>query len=88
MKAFYGYQDGSGDYFITIDTNLCNGCGQCVIVCPQGIFTTIINDYDEEVVEVCEAQRNKIKYICASCKKEATPACLGACSQRALTHSW
>ena len=29
MKANYGYKDGSGDFFITIDTDLCNTCGPC-----------------------------------------------------------
>ena len=34
MKANYGYKDGSGEYYITIDTELCNSCSKCVEVCP------------------------------------------------------
>ncbi len=29
MLANYGYKDGSGDRFITIDTGKCDGCGPC-----------------------------------------------------------
>ncbi len=32
-KANYGYKDGSGEYFITIDTDLCNSCGKCAEAC-------------------------------------------------------
>ena len=27
MLANYGYKDASGDFFITIDTDKCDGCG-------------------------------------------------------------
>jgi len=32
MKAHHGYEDGSGRYDITVDTDLCNGCEECVKV--------------------------------------------------------
>ena len=32
MIANYGFKDGSGDWFIVIDTDKCNGCGKCVDV--------------------------------------------------------
>ena len=38
MLANYGYKDGSGDFFITIDTDKCDGCGDCVPACPAGCF--------------------------------------------------
>jgi NAD-dependent dihydropyrimidine dehydrogenase PreA subunit len=34
VQAHYGYKDGSGDYFIIIDTDKCNGCGICEHECP------------------------------------------------------
>ena len=27
MKANYGYKDGSGEFFITLDTDRCTACG-------------------------------------------------------------
>jgi len=38
MLANYGYKDGSGEYFITIDTEKCDGCGKCVEACPEHCF--------------------------------------------------
>ena len=40
MIANYGYKDGSGEFFISIDTDKCNGCGDCVKACPYGVFET------------------------------------------------
>lgn len=37
MIANYGYKDGSGDYFIAIDTDKCDGCGKYVEACPANI---------------------------------------------------
>jgi len=36
MLANYGYKDASGDFFITLDTDKCNGCGDCVKRCQFG----------------------------------------------------
>ncbi len=38
MKATYGYKDGSGDFFITIDTDLCDGCGAPLTAYPGECF--------------------------------------------------
>ena len=51
--ANYGYQDGSGEYYITIDTDKCNSCGKCVDVCPKDVFEMITDDYDELVLRNC-----------------------------------
>ena len=48
MLANYGYADASGEYYITIDTDKCNGCGACEQVCPKNIFEMIQDDYDEK----------------------------------------
>jgi len=91
MLANYGYKDGSGEYFITIDTDKCDGCGECVKVCPAGVLEMITNDYDEVVPAVTEEQRKKIKYSCAPCKPVSGPRnvpCIAACKPAAITHSW
>lgn len=76
MIANWGYQDGSGAYFITIDTDKCNGCGKCKEVCPQGVFEVGEDPGDplrEELVAiVVEEHRKKIKYTCSPCKKYLT----------------
>lgn len=91
MKANYGYTDGSGDYYITIDTDLCDACGKCVTACPAGVFEVIVDDYDEEVAAVVEGQRKKLKYTCAPCKPTSgvvSLPCVVACEPGAIAHSW
>jgi len=48
MQAHYGYKDGSGDYFIIIDTDKCNGCKKCAEACPYGVLELIENEFDIE----------------------------------------
>ncbi|UCE25098.1 MAG: ferredoxin [Candidatus Zixiibacteriota bacterium] len=93
MKANYGYLDGSGEYFITIDTDLCIDCTHhaCAEACPVGLFEIIIDDYDDEVAAVKEEHRKKVKYDCAPCKPttDRPPLpCVTACTPGAITHSW
>ncbi|MBU0518201.1 ferredoxin [bacterium] len=93
MKANYGYMDGSGEYYITIDTDHCNNCSHhgCITGCPKGMFQVITDDYDDEVAEIKEEFRKKIKYDCADCKPttDRPPLpCQAACTPGAITHSW
>ncbi len=91
MKANYGYKDGSGEFFITIDTDLCDSCGDCAKVCPAGVLEMITDDYDEVVPAVTEEHRKKIKYSCAPCKPVSGPReipCITACKPGAIVHSW
>lgn len=94
MKAHYGYKDGSGDYFIMIDTDKCDGCGKCVEACPYGVLEMIPDEFDIEdgpMVAVREEHRKKIKYSCAPCKPisgERKVPCILACEPQAITHSW
>ena len=53
MIANYGYKDGSGEYYISIDTDKCIDCPvgrACLTGCPKGMFETMTDDYDDEVV--------------------------------------
>jgi len=76
MLANWGYQDGSGKYFITIDTDKCNGCAKCVVVCPQVVLEVGEDPADpmrdEPVVFVTKVQAQKLKYSCSPCKTYLT----------------
>ena len=95
MIANYGYKDGSGEYLISIDTDKCNGCGDCVKACPYGVLITDEDPNDpfreEPVALVPPDQRKKIKYTCGPCKPVANRPplpCQAACKPNAITHSW
>jgi Fe-S-cluster-containing hydrogenase component 2 len=88
----YGYSDGSGEYYITIDTDKCSGCGKCVKQCPQSALqleTMFIDLEDKTAASVVEEHRKKIKYTCSSCKPEtnSTP-CVLACENKAINCTW
>lgn len=51
MLANYGYKDDSGDFFITIDTDKCNGCGDPVSACPAHNFAVIDEDPNDPLYE-------------------------------------
>ncbi len=94
MIANYGFKDGSGDWYVTIDTDKCNGCGECAEVCPARILEVGPNEMDifrvESIAFVKTEERNKIKYSCAPCRPgygaEAAP-CVEVCKSKAITHS-
>lgn len=95
MQANYGYKDGSGEYFITIDTEKCDSCGKCAEVCPEKILVMVEDPFDpmseKNVPMVIEAERKKIKYTCGPCKPvdvESIEPCIKACEPGAITHSW
>ena len=91
MLANYGYTDGSGSYYITIDTDACNACRECLAACPQHIFGIAVDDYDEEKAAVKDEFKNNLKYLCAICKPVSewkSLPCLDVCKWRALKHSW
>jgi len=93
MLANYGYKDGSGEFFITIDTDHCVECGdrRCVTACPADVLEIIEDDYGDHVCAVRESHRKQIKYSCAPCKPATgwtTLPCKEACPLGALQHSW
>jgi ferredoxin len=95
MIANYGYNDGSGVYLISLDTDKCDGCGKCVESCPYGVLEVVENPYDPieggMIVVVTKEHSKKIKYTCMPCKpasgKRELP-CVLSCPTKAMTHSW
>jgi ferredoxin len=96
MLANYGYKDASGVFFITIDTNKCTGCGDCVLACPMEIFA-VMNENpndplcEEPVAVVSAEKKNKLKYECGPCKPASNRPplpCVSACKEEAISHSW
>ncbi|MDP8205316.1 MAG: hypothetical protein P9L92_01530 [Candidatus Electryonea clarkiae] len=93
MKANYGYMDGSGAYYITIDTDICIDCADhpCLKGCPVGLFEIIEDDYDDIVATIKEDKRKSIKYDCSPCKPVGNRPplpCVVACTLNAIEHSW
>lgn len=93
MIAQYGYSDGSGDYFIAIDTDKCRICSEkpCISACPVDVFFILDDDYGDKVVAVKDDRKNKLKYECAKCKpnnREMPLPCIEACPYGAIKHSW
>jgi len=90
--TYYGYMDGSGEYYIVVDSEKCNGCGECITQCPKQVLeiTRTIVDLEEQLVAaVKEEHRKNIKYTCSACKPEkATPPCVSACGRKAITCIW
>jgi len=90
--AYYGYSDGSGEYYIVVDDEKCNGCGECVKVCPQAVLcleNLLIDLEDKCVMIVKESQRKNLKYTCAACKPELNQApCVLSCSRKAVKCIW
>jgi ferredoxin len=72
----FGYTDGSGDYYISIDSGKCDGCSKCIDACPQGIFELGEDEADplrdELVARVKEVPRKNLRYVCAACKPYLT----------------
>lgn len=96
MLANYGYKDASGDYFITIDTDKCNGCGDCITACPAHNFAVVDEDPNDPlrqdpVAIIVEEKKKKLKYECNPCKPPSNKPplpCIEACEAEAISHSW
>ena len=97
MKAEYGVTEASGAFFITIDTERCDGCEgrdgdpACLEACPGRIFSVAKDDWKELVALVGEEHRAKLATICGACKppeREVIEPCHAACPHDAIRHSW
>jgi NAD-dependent dihydropyrimidine dehydrogenase PreA subunit len=95
MHAHYGYEDGSGRFYIVVDTDRCNACAECVAVCPAKLLTLQEEEPCEArmVAAINDRQRNDLKTACSACKpargfSHAALPCIRACAAGALQHSW
>jgi len=92
MIIHYGYSDGSGEYYISIDAEKCSGCGKCIEKCPQQALElgSVMVDLEEKLVAtVSEKHRREIKYTCSPCKPENKKApCVLACNKEAISCTW
>jgi predicted CoA-substrate-specific enzyme activase len=91
MKIHYGYTDATGDYFITIDTGLCDGCGECVKACPEQLFTVAPDDSGQPKAQIREESRKSLALECSgfdSCRENHAVNCHSVCARDAISHSW
>jgi predicted CoA-substrate-specific enzyme activase len=91
MLVHYGYTDGSGDYFISVSTDLCDGCGDCVTACPAGVLVVAEEDGLGPKVKPKDELRNRLALVCPgsrSCSDAKGAYCQSACTRNAITHSW
>ncbi len=91
MIANYGYEDGSGHYYIKIDTAKCAECATkaCIEVCPEKLFANELDDFDDEVVVIREEVRHTLQTNCANCKADdKTGVCVSKCEAEAISFSW
>ena len=94
MITNYGFKDGSGDWYVVIDTNKCNGCGKCPEVCPAKILEVGPDEIDifreEPVAFIKHEERKKVRYSCAPCRPgygEEPPPCGRICEPKAFSFS-
>ena len=90
FKVHYGYSDGTGNYFITIDAGRCDGCGECVTACPAGIFEVVAEDGRPPKARVKEAARKKLALLCPgffACRRNLELNCQGVCPKDAISHT-
>ncbi len=89
MKINYGYSDGTGEYFITIDTAKCDGCGKCTDACPEKLYIIANDDNGHPKATVREDLRKKIANLCpglTNCKAKTN--CHNICPHDAISHTW
>ncbi len=94
MMAYFGYQDGSGSYYIKINTKHCLQCKTkaCVAACPRSLIETAVNDFGGEAVQIKESKKRLLQAECDHCKL-ANPSndslpCHQACPFNAIEHTW
>lgn len=88
-KAQYGYSNGTGEYYITIDMRLCTGCGKCAEVCPARVL--VMSGKQNSKAKVKEEVRKKLALLCPGfdiCSRQHAVNCHSVCPTDAIRHSW
>ncbi len=91
LRVQYGYNDATGDYYITVDSSKCNGCGKCVAACPAHLLEMTQENGRGPVVKVTESARKRLSILCPGCDaciKEHKENCKSVCSSNALSLTW
>ena len=91
MKAHYGYTDGTGEYYIAVSSDRCDGCGDCVTACPAGILILGTNGSHGPKVTLKEESRKKLAFLCpgsGSCRDANDVYCQSVCTKNAISLSW
>jgi predicted CoA-substrate-specific enzyme activase len=90
-KVRYGYNDGTGDYYITIVPAKCDGCGRCAAACPAAVFEVIGENGRRPGARVSEAARKRLSMLCPgddACREARGENCRSVCGQDAISLSW
>jgi len=90
-KIGYGYSDGTGEYFITVDNAHCNGCGKCVPVCPGNVLAMAPDDTGQMKAVVREEVRQSLAFACPgfeACNRTHPANCHTVCPGGAISHTW
>ena len=90
-KIQYGYNDGTGDYFVTIDSGKCDGCGECVSACPAAVFEVIAEDGRQPRAVVADKVRKRLSIVCPGeslCSSANQVNCQSACPRDAIGLTW
>ncbi len=90
-RISYGYSDGTGEYFITIDKGLCDGCGKCVTACPENVFVLTQDGTEDMKAVVKETVRQKLAFTCPgfrACSQSHQTNCHSVCPHEAISHTW
>jgi predicted CoA-substrate-specific enzyme activase len=91
MKISYGYSDGTGEYYIIVDTGKCDGCGKCAQVCPASILEIKRDSQGQPLAMVKESVRKKIHLTCPGykvCSADHSVNCRSVCTGQAISLSW
>jgi len=91
VRANYGYADGSGEFYLSIDTERCDGCGACVPACPAAVLAVEPDDFDEPKAVVRPEVRRRLADVCPgkeACLRLRSATCHAACPRGAIAHTW